>query len=373
MKTSGNNENRIVNEFLRLASIDSLSLKEREMADAIKDILKELEIVYSEDDAAEKNGGNAGNIFAKWKGDNSTSPILLSAHMDTVVPGTGKKPVLKDGIIKSDSDTVLGADDIAGITEILEGIRRVKESGINHRTVEILFSVAEETYTKGASAFDYSKVSAKEAYCFDLSGDVGIAVNKAPSLISFRVTVKGKASHAGFAPDDGINAILVSAQAIAQIKQGKVDEESTLNIGTIKGGSATNIVSEECIVEGEIRSFKHERALSLYNEILEKFDDEAKKTGALIEAEYTIHLKAYEVNSNSDVVKRFLASCEELGIEGSLDSTFGGADNHQFNANKIEGIVLSCGMEKVHTKDEYVTVENLEKGARLVEKLITLD
>ena len=142
-------KNRITENFLKLTAIDSESFNERKMADAIKDELKELGIVYSEDDAGSKIGGNAGNIYAYFEGNSAYEPILLSAHMDTVIPGNSKKAVLgEDGIIRSDGTTVLGADDLAGITQILEGIRRVKESGKDHRSAEILFTVAEEAYTR---------------------------------------------------------------------------------------------------------------------------------------------------------------------------------------------------------------------------------
>lgn len=365
-------KNRITENFLKLTAIDSESFNERKMADVIKDELKELGIVYSEDDAGSKIGGNAGNIYAYFEGNSAYEPILLSAHMDTVIPGNSKKAVLgEDGIIRSDGTTVLGSDDLAGITEILEGIRRVKESGKDHRSVEILFTVAEEAYTRGAAVFDYSKIKSKEAYCLDLSGDVGEAVNKAGTLISYRIKVIGKASHAGFEPEEGVNAIEIASKAIAKIKQGRVDDETTLNIGTIAGGSAKNIVPEECVINGEIRSYNHEKALSLYEELKNVFENESHTYNALIEADYTVHIKAYEVDKNEPLVKRFVKACNELELSGNIKSTLGGADNHQFNANGIKGLVLSCGMENVHTKDEYIKTDNLLAGAKLVEKLIT--
>ena len=365
-------KNRITEKFLELTRIDSESFNERKMADALKVELKDLGLTFSEDDAGEKTGGNAGNILAFFEGNASYEPILLSAHMDTVVPGNSKKAILgEDGIIRSDGTTVLGSDDLAGVTEILEGIRRVKESGKDHRSVEILFTVAEEAYTRGAAVFDYSKIKSREAYCLDLSGDVGDAVIKAGSLISFTIKVTGRASHAGFEPEAGINAIAVAANAIAGIKQGRVDEESALNIGTISGGSARNIVPEECLVSGEIRSYNHEKALSLYEKVKAVFDEEAKNAGAESEADFTIHIKAYEVNEEDSTVKRFVKVCNELNLPGNLKSTLGGADCHQFNANGIKGIVLSCGMENVHTRDEYIKTDNLLAGAKLVEKLIT--
>ena len=369
---------RIIKDFLELSAIDSVSFKEREFADVLKQKLELLGIKAHEDSASDKIGSTAGNVYAFWKGEENLPKILLSAHMDTVEPGIGKKAIYdtKKGILRSDGKTVLGADDIAGIVEILEAIRLIQESGKKHKSVELLFPVAEEVYTKGSSAFDYSRLSAKEAYCLDLSGHVGAAAIKAPTLIPFRITIHGKASHAGFAPEKGVNAIEIAAKAIAGIKQGQVDEDSTLNIGTIKGGTATNIVSDEVELEGEIRSFKHESALKLLEDTKFKFEEEAIKIGAGItgiDFKSEIHLIAYERNEDEEVVKNFRTAAKKTGIEPKLISTMGGADNHQFNKNGIKGIVLSCGMQNVHTTEEYIEIADMEAGADLVAELISAE
>lgn len=372
------NRERMINDFLELSATDSVSFKERKFADKLKQKLEKLGLKVHEDSVSEKIGSDAGNIYAFWKGEEKLPSILLSAHMDTVEPGIGKKAIYdsEKGILKSDGTTVLGADDIAGIVEILEAIREIQENGRKHNTVELLFPVAEEVYTKGSSAFDYSAFSAKEAYCLDLSGHIGTAAIKAPTLISFQVTIRGKASHAGFAPENGISAIEIAAKAIAGIKQGQVDEDSTLNIGTIKGGIATNIVPEEVKVEGEIRSFNHERALKLLEETKYKFEEESVKHGAGVTGitfKSEIHLTAYERNEEEEVVKRFKKAAETIGLKPSLISTMGGADNHQFNKNGIKGIVLACGMQKVHTTEEYIEIADLEAGADLVSEILAAD
>ena len=369
---------RIIKDFLELSAIDSVSFKERKFADVLKQKLELLGIKAHEDSVSEEIGSNAGNVYAFWKGEENLPTILLSAHMDTVEPGIGKKAIYdsEKGILRSDGTTVLGADDIAGITEILEAIRQIQESGRKHKSVELIFPVAEEVYTKGSSSFDYTRLSAKEAYCLDLSGHVGAAAIKAPTLISFRITIHGKASHAGFAPEKGVNAIEIAAKAIAGIKQGQVDEDSTLNIGTIKGGTATNIVSDEVELEGEIRSFKHESALKLLEDTKFKFEEEAIKIGAGItgiDFKSEIHLIAYERNEDEEVVKNFRTAAKKTGIEPKLISTMGGADNHQFNKNGIKGIVLSCGMQNVHTTEEYIEIADLEAGADLVAELISAE
>ena len=184
-------------------------------------------------------------------------------------------------------------------------IRSVKEAGVPHRDIEILFAIAEELYIKGSSVFDFSKVRAKEAYVLDISGPVGSAAYKAPSLISYQVVVTGKASHAGFDPEHGVHAIAIASEAITQISQGHVDEETTCNIGLIEGGSVTNIVPEKCIVKGEIRSYSHEKATRCVEEVGNTFKKVAEKYGAESELTCDVHLIAYETAKDSVPVNRF--------------------------------------------------------------------
>ncbi|MCR5701697.1 MAG: M20/M25/M40 family metallo-hydrolase [Lachnospiraceae bacterium] len=365
------NTNRIVDEFTELTSIDSVSFKERVFADVLKEKLKALGFDFFEDEAGDAYGGNAGNIYAFLEGNSDAEPILLSSHMDTVQPGIGKKPIVRDdGRITSDGTTVLGADDVAGIVEILEGIRIIKESGVPHRSIELLFPIGEEEYIKGTDVFDFSKIKSKDAYVLDMSGKVGSAAIKAPSIISFEVVVKGKASHAGFHPDEGINAIQAMAYVVSSVSQGRIDEETTLNIGTISGGTATNIISEQCVCTGEIRSYVHKKALAQLDKLKAAFEEAKNKYGIDYEFKTDINMKAYEIDKSSSVVSRFENVCSKLNLPGNLTETFGGSDNNNFVKNGISGIVLSCGMYNVHSKAEYTTIEDLEKGSKLVAELI---
>lgn len=360
----------LIKEFDELVSIDAESLSERKICDVLKKKLNDLGFSVTEDSAGEQIGGNAGNVYGFLKGTLPGTPILLSAHMDTVKPGNGKKPLHKDGRITSDGTTVLGSDDIAGVVEILEGIRKVKEQGIPHRDVEVLFCVAEELYTVGSRIVDYSQIQAKEAYVLDLSGEVGYAANQAPSLISFQIEVKGKAAHAGFEPERGIHAIAVMARVIEAIPQGHRNHQTTCNIGTISGGTATNIVPDSCTAQGEIRSFSHEEALECLQEIEKSVEQIAGQYQAVGTVSHTIHLVAYQTPENSDSVRMFQTACKKLGLPGKLVSTFGGSDHNSFAEHGIEGLVLSCGMEKVHSVQEYIEEEQLQKGADLVAELI---
>lgn len=365
------NRSRIIAEFQELTSIDAESFSEREIADALTKKLLDIGFDVVEDDAGKIYGGNAGNIYGYLKGESDEEPILLSAHMDTVSPGIGKQAVIhEDGLITSAKDTVLGADDVAGLVEILEGIRLMRENHIPHRDIEILFPIGEEAYIKGTKVFDFSKIKSKEAYVLDMSGRIGSAALQAPSLISFKITIKGKAAHAGFEPEQGINAIEIASRAISKIKQGHVDEETTVNIGRITGGVATNIVSENCICEGEVRSYRHESALKAIQKLREVFGGEAEKKQAQIDMDVDIHMEAYKIGEKENVVQRFIKAAEELSLPHTLTKTFGGSDNNNFVKNGIRGIVLSCGMYNVHSVEEYTTIKDLEDGARLIAAII---
>lgn len=363
---------RLVNEFCKLVSIDSLSFKERKMADYLKEELTSLGFLVMEDKANEIYDGDAGNVYGYLEGEISGPPILFSSHMDTVVPGLNKKAVVhEDGRITSDGSTILGADDLSGVTAILEGIKALKENNIPHRSIEILFPIAEEVYIRGSEVFDYSIVKAKEAYVLDLSGPVGLAALKAPTLVSFTAKFKGLAAHAGFAPEEGIHAIMMAATAITRIKQGHIDNETTVNIGKIEGGLARNIVPENCILLGEVRSLVHEKALSVTDEIKKVFEIVASEYKGQLEFETSFGCISYEVKQEEEVVLSFVKACNELGLEYQFTETFGGSDNNNFMLHGIKGIVLACGMNEVHSTKEYTTIDELIKITNIVMQLMT--
>jgi tripeptide aminopeptidase len=366
------NQKRMVEEFCKLVSIDAISFEERQMADELTSILNELGFAVTEDQAGEHYGGNSGNLYGFLQGTLEGDPILFSAHMDTVTPGKGKKAVVhEDGAITSDGTTILGSDDLSGIVAILEAVRSIQEQGIPHRSIEVLFPIGEEVYLRGSDVFDYSLIKAKQAYVLDLSGPVGTAALSAPTLVSFETTLHGKAAHAGFAPETGIHAIALAAKAITQITQGRIDETTTVNIGTIEGGKARNIVPDSCILKGEVRSLSHEKALKEAEKIKEVLDAVTKEAGVTHSWETSFGCLAYRIPKEDEVVKRYQEVCDALGYETYYVDTFGGSDNNNFVKNGIQGIVLACGMNKVHSLEEYTHVEELTKCASIVFKLMT--
>jgi len=366
------NKERLVQEFCKLVSIDASSFEEREMADVLTGYLKELGFAVTEDKAGEHYQGNAGNLYGFLQGELKGDPLLFSAHMDTVEPGKNKKAIVhEDGKITSDGTTVLGSDDISGLVAILEAVRSLKEQGIAHRSIEVLFPIAEEQYLKGSEVYDFKQIKAKEAYVLDLSGPVGTAALTAPTVVSITAVFKGKAAHAGFAPEQGIHAIGACAKAIADIKQGRIDEGTTVNIGTIEGGLSRNIVTELCTVKGEVRSLSHETSLQETKKIQEIFKKAADSFGAELKFETSFGCIAYEVTKEHPVVKRYQKVCDELHIPVTYIDTFGGSDNNNFVRNGITGIVIACGMNDVHSTKEYTHVDELERCADIVLKLLT--
>ncbi len=365
------NEERLLKEFCELVSIDSVSFREREMADTLKRKLTELGLEVHEDKAGERYNGNAGNVYARKKGTLPGTPLLFSAHMDTVEPGTGKRAIVKeDGRIIS-AGTILGADDVSGIAAILEALKVLEENSLLHRDIEMLFPVAEEVYIKGTDVFDFTKVKAGEGYVLDLSGKVGTAALKAPAIITFEIRVTGRAAHAGFNPEDGVNAIAIAAEAITGIKQGRIDEDTTVNIGLISGGTATNIVSERVVIKGEIRSYSQQEAELRIKNIKDRFEKTAIKYRGDIAFISKVDAAAYRVGQTEPVVKRFLNACGELGYETELTATFGGSDNNNFLKHGIRGIVLASGMNQVHSAEEYSDIKELVKCTNILLKLMT--
>lgn len=363
---------RLWNTFKELTDIYSPSFGEREFCDALKKRFLALGIHLHEDNTAKLTGGNCGNLYGKITGRIEGAPILFSAHMDTVEPAKGKHAILyDDGRISSAGDTILGADDVSGIAIIIEAVTRLKEQNIPHRSIELLFPVAEEKYGAGSALFDYSLIKAKEAYTLDLSGAIGEAANAAPTILSFEIKVHGKAAHAGFAPKDGIHAIETASKAIARLPQGEPIQGLTFNIGQISGGKAGNIVPDLCIVKGEIRSLNHQTVISYWDKVVTSFNEEAESSGAEVEADAKIEIKAYETPLDSPVIKRFERACKKLGIPSKVRSTFGGSDQNNFALHGITGLVLACSMHEVHSTREYSDINELEKCVQLVMELMT--
>ncbi|HWR22459.1 MAG TPA: M20/M25/M40 family metallo-hydrolase [Feifaniaceae bacterium] len=365
------NRERLLGTFAGLVEIDSPSLFEKDTAAFIEERLLKLGFAVTRDDAGEKINGNCGNLYGYLEGGLKYPPLLLCAHMDTVEPCRNKRAVFhEDGTITSAGDTVLGADDCAGIAAILEAVESIIESGVPHRPIEALFTVAEEIYACGAKNVAYTRIRSKEAYVLDLAGPVGNAAYKAPTILLFTAQITGRAAHAGFEPEKGVHAVQAAARAVSQLNMGRLDGETTLNIGFIGGGTVTNIVPESCTVRGEIRSFSHEKALAALRSVEQVFLKEAESIGATLEFEERLGCRAYETAPDHPVTARYQKACGALGLAGGLEATFGGSDNNYLSQNGITGLVLATAMNRCHSKEEYTAADELYGIASLVQAIL---
>jgi len=370
------NQKRLLDEFVTLAMFDSESLHEKSISMYLYDKLVGLGLEVYMDKAGSliaDSDDSSGNIYGILKGDLEGEPILFSAHMDTVSPGKGKKVVVhRDGKVTSDGTSVLGADDITGIVAILEMLTVIKEEGLPHPDIEVTFFIAEEMYCKGSSVFDYSRIKSKHAYTLDLDGKIGRIANSAPSIIQFEVSIEGKSAHAGFEPENGISAIMIASQAISGLKLGRVDAQTTVNIGTITGGTGKNIVPGHVMVQGEVRSLDRDAALSAVERIKSKFEGAAIQCGAKAFFTSEEMVRAYKVDENSFVIQRYAEALNTLGLgKPEIITSFGGSDNNNFCQHGIEGVVIANAMNNVHTVNEYFYIEDLVRSSEIVLRLAT--
>lgn len=363
-------QERLVAEFLELVQIDSASKDERQIADALLLKLQELNLMVREDDAGSKIGGTAGNIIAVLDGGKPVPPLLFCAHMDRVQPGLGIKPQIQDGVLKSDGTTILAADDVAGICAILEALRVVKEQEIPHGRLEILFTVAEEGGLFGAKSLDVSAFKAEAGFFLDATGPVGTIVVQAPAQKGISSVIHGKAAHAGVAPENGISAIIVAAQAITKLNLGRIDHETTANIGIIRGGEATNIVPDRVELQGEARSRNGAKLEKQINHMSEVIRRTCTDYGITSEIEIIDSYSAFSLNQDDYVVQLACKAARNLNLEPRLESTGGGSDANVINALGIPSVVLGLGYEHVHTTAECLPISELKAAAAYVLSII---
>ena len=362
---------RLLNMFGQLVALDSPSFGERAVCDCIAEKLTSLGLSPVEDDAAVRIGGNTGNLYTYVDGTLPLPPLLFCAHMDTVEPSCGKPMrISDDGIITSDGTTVLGADDAAAIASILEALTALRLSDTPHRPIELLFTAAEEPYCVGIQVFDFSNLKAKQAYVFDLTGEMGSAAIQAPTILSFRAEFSGRAAHAGFSPESGIHAIQAAALAVTLLPRGRIGD-ATVNIGTISGGTANNIVPDSCLFTGEIRSYSDRHATDLMSQIEQCIQESADAFGASATVSTQRHVTAYCLEKDSPVIARYERVCRQLGLTPALCSTFGGSDNNHLVQHGIQGIVPATAMFQCHTCQEYTTISDLTRAAQIVYALMT--
>ena len=365
------NRERLLAEFLELIRIDSPTKNERQIADLLKNRLQSLGLIVSEDDAGQTIGGNCGNVFAYLKGNLPKAPVVLfSAHMDTVDPCLNIQPVLHEGVITSAGPTILGADDKSGIAPILEALRTIKEKNIPHGDIQVILSVAEEGGLNGSKNLDKTLLKADLGFVMDCVGGPGEIILAAPGQDRLNVMIKGRAAHAGFAPEDGISSIVVAAKAISSMPIGRIDEETTANIGTIQGGRATNIVADRVDLACESRSrdlvkLEHQTA-----KMCEAFQRCAEEMGAVAEIEVIRLYEPFKLAEDSQVVDIASKAARSAGLKVITGVTGGGSDANYYNRYGVPCAVLGTGMQKPHTTEEWIEEEDLYRTTDLLVEII---
>ncbi len=365
------NEKRLIESFMELVKIDSISREERNLADFLIEKLEDLGLEVIVDQAGEKVKSNCGNIIARFKGNiKEVTPIMFSAHMDTVIPGKNIEPVCEGDKILSSGKTILGADDKAAIAALLEALHTIKEDNISCGDIEIVFSICEEIGLLGAKNLDISSLNAQMGFVLDCGGQVGEIISAAPSQNSLKIIIHGKSAHAGSNPEEGINAIQVAGFALSRMKLGRIDEETTTNIGIISGGKATNIIPDKVTLEGEVRS-RNEEKLEKYTKKLKQIaEDTAKEFKTKAEVKINREYYCYNLSTDDRVVKIAMKAAKDMGLEPLLHPSGGGSDANVFNKKSFPSVDLAIGTEKVHTVDEYILVKNLKNTAEYVLSII---
>ena len=355
------NLERLLKTLTDLIRIDSPTGEEDRIDEEISDRLEGLGFTVHHDDFR--------NLIAKAPGEGE--PVLLSAHMDTVEPGRGIKPILDGDVLHSDGTTILGGDCKAGLSIVLEAITSVRESGASHRPIEIAFSRAEEGGLVGVHHLDFTRLSAKRGVVFDGEGPVNRVSVAAPSQNVVTATIKGVAAHAGVEPEKGLSAILIAAEVLTGLPLGRIDEETTSNIGRIEGGLKRNIIPEEAFLDGEIRSRNNakldhysQRFRDVFAEAVERHPD------ANVALEIINTYQAYNVAGNHPTVEMLGRALAEIGLKPELEATGGGSDANVFYENGIVALPVGIGVRAFHTTRETAVISEVLQGAEMCEKII---
>ena len=364
------NEQRLRHYFEELVTINSPTFNEFDIEQYLTSFARKHGLFCKVDGAGSKIGGNCGNIYLRMDGDASLKPLFFSAHIDTVAD-TGNIKLLFDGKkYYTGGNTILGADDKAGVAAILELFSVLEESKRKYPTIEAVFTVAEEVGLLGAKNFDTTILQAKEGFVLDDHGNVGRAIIAAPVHYTAKCTVYGKSAHAGLEPEKGNNAIQALARAVLGLPSERIGSCTTANVGKISGGEATNIVPGRASVEFEMRSLKPRKAEELIAKAKSVFSDMRDKTGCNFELEIEKEYDAYSFSSNFGLLSVFGAACEKNGVKMQQVESTGGSDANIFNQQGISALNVSVGMRDVHSKKEHIYLSDLKNIASIIVSVV---
>ena len=357
------NTERLLEKFSRYVACDSESGNERQFCELIESELRARGMTVIRDEVGEAAGSNGWNVYASLAG--IGEPILFSAHMDTVPPGVGIEAIVENGVIRSKGDTILAADDKAGIAAVVEAIDMLQEVGTTHRPVEVLFTVGEETGLLGSKHANYAHMQSKEAIVLD-NANPGSMINEAPAMAEIFVEITGRSAHAAIAPDKGIHAIKAAAAAIMEIPCGHADEYTVINVANLLAPGKSNVVPEKASFDIDLRSFD-ETALEKH---IAHIEQAVKSACEPLGAKYTVRVERKAdilfVSPEHPLVTRLKEVYEDLGIPSKIEKTYGGSDATWLFKNGIDAINIGIGMMDIHSTDEHITVADLENTTRVV-------
>ena len=354
-------QERLVGSFCDLVRIDSPSDEEEEVALHLTDRLSRLGFSVARD--------AHGNVIASEDGEN---PLLLSAHMDTVEPGRGIQPIIKGDRITSDGTTILGGDCKAGVAAILEGLESVGEDATSRRPVQVVFTRGEEIGLVGASNLDYSMIRASEAVVFDGNGPVNTITGASPTYMRFDITVKGRAAHAGVEPEKGLSAIRIATEIINELPNGRLDDETTFNVGLISGGSVRNAVPADATFGGEWRSRNTETLDSIKMQLLTTLERARERyKEATIEEDLEVMFQMYNLDPEEQIVRLVTRVMRDMDLVPNIRPSGGGTDGNVMRLHGIESVVVGMSTNAMHTVDEYVVIPDLVNTARFCQEVVS--
>ena len=361
----------VVDLFCELAAISSPPGRERPVADAVAAYLHALGLEVAEDDTGPELGSDCGNLYCRVPASSEAGmPLVFCAHMDTVASDVPVRPLIEGGMIRNAEPGILGADNKAAVAAMLQAVRDVVRGGLPHAGIELVITTQEEVGLRGAKAFDVSQLHARHGYVFDHAGAIGGIVMRAPSQFTIYAEFTGRPAHAGIAPEQGRSAIAAAARAIAEMRLGRLDEQTTASVGVIAGGSARNVVPEHCSIEAEARSLDHEKARRTTQLMVDAIQHGASIEECGVETRIVPEYEAYRLRRSDPVVTLATRALEARGHSVELLATGGGADAHIFNARGIECANLPNGMAQIHTADEHIAVADVEEMVRVALALI---
>jgi tripeptide aminopeptidase len=351
----------VLDLFTELCAIPSPPGEERAVADRVIEELRALGLEVQEDDAGVAIGSSIGNLLCRLPGRAAGgTPVFFCAHLDTVPPQGPLEPVVEEDVVRNAGGTILGADNKSAVVAMIEAARRIVEEGRPHPGVELLFTPKEEVGLLGAAAFDQTRLEAELGFVFDQAAPVGDVIMGAPYQRSMLVRFHGRPAHSGMVPEEGRSAIVAASKAIADLRLGRIDEETTANVGVIAGGNARNVVPEWCELEAEARSHDARKLADLVQEMLDTFAFAASVTECTLETEVSETYQGYRFKDSDPIVQLARTALERCGHELVPTLTGGGADANVFNAKGLPCLNLANGMMEIHTANEYIAVADLD-------------